>query len=217
MQLEINNITLHYTQEGTGQPLILLHGNGEDHSIFAPLTKQLSNHFTVYAIDSRNHGKSSKTDDFAYKTMAEDITQFVQKLELRGTSVVGFSDGAIIAALIEIANPNMFNKMALLGINLKPSDFKPENIEYLKEEYEKTNDPLFKMMLEEPNIELSALKAITCPTLVVKAEDELFVDELYENIVTTLPNAQLLEMKGHDHASYIVENDALYADLLKFF
>lgn len=217
MLLEINNIALHYTKEGAGKPLILLHGNGEDHTIFAPLTKQLSKHFTVYAIDSRNHGKSSKTDDYSYETMAEDITQFVQKLELRDVSVVGFSDGAIIAALIEIANPKTFNKMAFLGINLKPSDFKPENIEYLKEEYEKNNDPLFKMMLEEPNIELSALKAIACPTLVVKAEDELFVDELYENIVATLPNAQLLEMKGHDHASYIVESDALYVDLVKFF
>lgn len=216
MQIEINNITLHYQQEGSGSPLLLLHGNGEDHTIFNPLTEKLANHFSVYAIDSRNHGQSSKTEDFSYQSMAEDIIQFIEKLNLKNVSLVGFSDGAIIAALIEISKPKTFRKIALLGINLKPSDFKAENLAYLKEEYAKTNDPLFKMMLEEPNIELQSLKEITCPTLVVKAEDELFNDSLYENMMQTLPNAQLLTMKGHDHASYVVESDVLYSDLINF-
>lgn len=216
MQIQVNNITLHYQLEGTGEPLLLLHGNGEDHTIFEPLTKKLAEKFSVYAIDSRNHGQSSKTDDFSYQSMAEDIVAFIEKLDLKNVSLVGFSDGAIIAALIEINKPKTFNKIALLGINLKPSDFKPENLAYLKEEYAKNNDPLFKMMLEEPNIELESLKNINCPTLLVKAEDELFNDSLYEGMMKTLPNAQLLTMKGHDHASYVVESDALYSDLINF-
>lgn len=216
MQIQVNNVTLHYQLEGTGEPLILLHGNGEDHTIFEPLTKKLAEKFSVYAIDSRNHGQSSKTDDFSYQSMAEDIVAFIEKLDLKNVSLVGFSDGAIIAALIEINKPKTFNKIALLGINLKPSDFKPENLAYLKEEYAKNNDPLFKMMLEEPNIELESLKNINCPTLLVKAEDELFNDSLYEGMMKTLPNAQLLTMKGHDHASYVVESDALYSDLINF-
>lgn len=216
MQIQVNNITLHYQLEGTGEPLILLHGNGEDHTIFEPLTKKLAEKFSVYAIDSRNHGQSSKTDDFSYQSMAEDIVAFIEKLDLKNVSLVGFSDGAIIAALIEINKPKTFNKIALLGINLKPSDFKPENLAYLKEEYAKNNDPLFKMMLEEPNIELESLQNINCPTLLVKAEDELFNDSLYEGMMETLPNAQLLTMKGHDHASYVVESDVLYSDLINF-
>lgn len=217
MKIQVNNITLNYAKVGSGKPLILLHGNGEDHTIFNLLTKRLKTSYTIYAIDSRNHGESSKTDNFTYKAMAEDIEQFIQELKLHDASILGFSDGAIIAAMLEMEYPGTFEKIALLGINLKPSDFKAENIEWLKEEYAKSKDPLFKMMLEEPNIEMNSLKAIKCPTLVVRAENELFKDELYNNIMNTIPQASLLTIGGHDHASYIVENDMLYEELIKFF
>lgn len=216
MKIEVNNITINYAKVGSGLPLLLLHGSGEDLTIFGPLTNLLKEHFTVYAIDSRNHGESSKTEDFTYEAMAEDMIQFIDKLKLKDVSVVGFSDGAIVAAMMEIHRPTTFRKMALLGINLQPSDFKEENIAYLKEEYEASKNPLFKMMLEEPNIPLESLKAIKCPTLVVRAEDELFEDKLYADIMATIPKASLLIVGGHDHANYIVENDMLYNDLIKF-
>lgn len=216
MKIDVNNITINYVKEGDGDPLLFLHGNNEDLSIFNKLIGAFKNYYTVYAIDSRNHGESSKTDDFRYETMAEDIFQFVDKLGLKDVSVVGFSDGAISAVLAELSHPGLFAKMVLLGINLKPSDFKEECIEYLESEYEKTKDPLLKLMLEEPNIELQRLNAIKAPVLVVRAEDELFCDTLYDNIVKTIPSAELLIMKGHDHGSYIVESDALYEDVFKF-
>lgn len=217
MKIDVNTISINYAKVGSGQPLLLLHGNGEDLSIFAPLTNLLKEHYTVYALDSRNHGQSTKTDDYSYQAMANDVIAFVEQLELKDVLVLGFSDGAIVAAMIEMQRPQTFSKMALLGINLKPSDFKEENIAYLKEEYAKTKDPLFKMMLEEPNIELESLKSIKCPTLVVRAEDELFEDSLYISIMNTIPQASLLIVSGHDHASYIVENDMMYKNLIKFF
>ena len=82
MNIKVNGITLEYSKEGTGEPLILLHGNGEDHHIFDKLAEKLKEKFTVYAIDSRNHGKSSMTDDYSYETMAEDIFSFINALEL---------------------------------------------------------------------------------------------------------------------------------------
>lgn len=216
MYTEVNDIKLFYTKDGEGSPLILLHGNGEDHSIFNELATRLKNHFTVYAIDSRNHGQSSKTDDYSYMTMSEDIYQFIEKQDLQEVSIIGFSDGAIIATMLELAYPGTLNKMVLLGINLKPSDFKPENIAYLEDEYKRSNDSLIKLMLEEPNIDLSSLAAIKTPTLVVRAGDELFKDELYTDICSTMPNAELLIMDGHTHDSYIVNTDILYDDLKRF-
>ena len=55
---------IYYEKIGTGKPLILLHGNKEDHTIFNKLTASLKNSFTVYSIDSRGHGKSSSTKLF---------------------------------------------------------------------------------------------------------------------------------------------------------
>lgn len=216
MKINVNNITLNYIQEGQGEPLILLHGNGEDLQIFDKLISKLKKQFTVYAIDSRNHGSSTRTEDFSYETMAEDIHQFIEKLELKHVSVIGFSDGAIISLLLTLKYPLIFKKMVLLGVNLKPSDFKLDIYNSIVEEYEKTQDPLFKMMLEQPNIELDDLKEINTPTLVIGAEDDLYNEDSFQNIADTMPDTELKIMKGHDHGSYVINSDILYPSLNEF-
>ena len=216
MEINVNNITLNYLVKGNGNPLILLHGNGEDLQIFDKLVSKLEKQFTVYAIDSRNHGGSTRTEDFTYETMAEDIHQFIEKLELKHVSVIGFSDGAIISLLLTLKYPQTFDRMVLLGVNLKPADFKLEIYNSIAEEYEKTQDPLFKMMLEQPNIELDDLKEINTPTLVIGAEDDLYYEDSFKNIVNTMPNAVLKIIKGHDHGSYVVNNDVLYPYVTAF-
>ncbi len=216
MEINVNNITLNYLVKGNGNPLILLHGNGEDLQIFDKLVSKLEKQFTVYAIDSRNHGGSTRTEDFTYETMAEDIHQFIEKLELKHVSVIGFSDGAIISLLLILKYPETFDRMVLLGVNLKPTDFKLEIYNSIAEEYEKTQDPLFKMMLEQPNIELDDLKDINTPTLVIGAEDDLYYEDSFQNIVNAMSNAVLKIIKGHDHGSYVVNNDILYPYVAEF-
>lgn len=216
MKIDVNNITLNYTKGGKGDPLILLHGNGEDLHIFDSLIDKLELNFTVYAVDSRNHGDSTKTKDWTYEAMAEDIFQLIEKLQLKKVSIVGFSDGAIIALLLAIKHRDLFYKMVLLGVNLKPTDFKKGIYKSLVDEYEKTKDPLVKMMLEQPNIELEELKNIETPTLVVSAEDELFYRKVFKDMVKMMANAKLKIMKNHDHGSYIINTDVLFDDLVEF-
>lgn len=216
MKLDFNNITLNYQKIGSGNPLILLHGNGEDLHIFDKLVESLKQFFTIYAIDSRNHGQSSQTEDYSYNTMAKDIFQFIETLNLRNVSIVGFSDGAIIALLMSIENSSIFSKMVLLGVNLKPSDFKENIYQYLVGEYQKEKSPLIKMMLEEPNIELEQLENINIPTLVVAGEDDLFKIESFEKMKKSFPDCIFKIMYGYDHSSYIVNNDILNADLIQF-
>jgi pimeloyl-ACP methyl ester carboxylesterase len=216
MKIKVNDIELSYEKTGSGEALLLLHGNGEDHHIFDVIAAKLKNHFTVYAIDSRNHGESTKTDDYSYDTMAKDIAEFIRQLKIEKVNVLGFSDGAIVALLLA-THSELIHKMALLGVNLKPEDFTAESYQYLLESYEETKDSLLKLMLEEPNIELSDVKKVTIPTLVVAAEHDIFKPESFVTLTNTLPNAELIIMNGHEHDSYIVNQDILYADLLKFF
>lgn len=216
MEIAVNDITLHYEKKGNGAPLILLHGNGEDHHIFDKLIEKLAPYYTVYAIDSRNHGLSTKSDNFGYSSMAEDIIAFIRDLNIRKPSVLGFSDGAIISLLIALRHKDIFDKLILSGVNLKPSDFKDENLAWLKEEYAQTGDSLLKLMLEEPNIEMNSLKQISNKTLVVGGEDDLFKDRLFSDITATISDASLLIMKGYDHAGYIVDQDILFPYIKEF-
>lgn len=217
MKVTVNNIELAYEKFGNGEPLILLHGNGEDHHIFDVITNKLQNYFTIYSVDSRNHGESTKTEDYFYETMATDIYSFINTLKLGKVNIVGFSDGGIISLILAMNQSGCIRKMALLGVNLKPGDFKEDSFRFIKDTYEETKDPLFRLMLEHPNIELADVKAVTTPTLVVGAEHDVFKPESFVNLANTLPNAELIIMNGHEHDSYIVNQDILYPDLLKFF
>ena len=217
MEINVNNVKLSYIKEGEGKPLILMHGSGEDRHIFDEIINKLKKDFTVYAIDSRNHGESEKTDVFTYEAMSEDISEFIKKLKLDGAYVVGFSDGAILALMIGMKYPELIGKMALLGINLKPEDFKEAEYNYLLKEYNETKDPLFKMMLEQPDIELEKLKDVNIPTLVIAGENDVFYEKTFTDIVKVIPNAVLKIMGGHDHSSYIINQDILYTDFLEFF
>lgn len=215
-KIEVNDITLNYKETGKGKPIILLHGNGEDLHIFDKLTDKLKKHYCVYAIDSRNHGKSSQTDDYSYETMAHDIFCFIKELDLKKVSVIGFSDGAIISLLLELKYEGLFNKMALLGINLKPTDFRKKEYNFLMNAYTKTKDPLIKLMLEQPNIELEELNKIKTPVLVIAGQNDIFYRKTFINITNAIEGAYLKIMKGHDHGSYIADTDILYPDLIEF-
>lgn len=216
MRKKANNIEINYTKNGEGRPVILLHGNGEDYHIFDKLIPLLSNSYTVYALDSRNHGLSDKSDDYGYHSMMLDVISFIKVLDIKSPSLIGFSDGAIVGLMIALSESGLLDKLVLMGANLSPSDFKDESLEWLKDEFKKNNDPLFKLMLEEPNIDLESLKSISNKSLVIAGEDDIFKDETFDNIARMIPDAELKIMKGHDHASYIIGQDILFPTLKYF-
>lgn len=77
----VNGIILHYAVAGEGAPVILLHGNGEDHTIFSVETEQLvAAGYKVFAPDTRGHGANAPLPEYHYADMAEDIYGFIRTL-----------------------------------------------------------------------------------------------------------------------------------------
>jgi pimeloyl-ACP methyl ester carboxylesterase len=217
MFIKVNNTELFYEKYGNGDPLLLLHGNSEDHHVFDKLGAKLKNHFTLYAIDSRAQGRSAKTDDVSYDIMAEDTYRLIIELNLGKVNLIGFSDGGILGLLLALKDQSVLNKMAILGANLEPGDLTEAGTKLIKD-YHATGDfPLFRLVLEEPRIPLESLKTILTPTLVIGAEDDLIKTEVFAAIAGALPNSQLKTVMGHKHETYIVDNDMLYDDFTAFF
>ena len=218
MEIRVNGVSIHYEKTGAAGPsMLLLHGNGEDSRIFDAIAPKLSETFTIYAIDSRNHGLSQKTGIYSYQTMSEDIHAFIKALNLDGAHIIGFSDGAIVGLTLAMQHGGIIGKMALLGINLKPEDFTEEAYQYVKSTYEETNDPLFKLMLEQPRIELDDIRHVSNPILVVAAGNDIYRQDTFQQLAEALPDAALKIMQGHDHGSYIINQDILLDDFLRFF
>lgn len=117
MYLSVNGIDLWYEKAGSGPAVVLLHGNTESSKIFGVLTEQLKHRFTVYAIDSRCHGKSTKTDEISYELMADDVAAFIEELRLEQPVLYGFSDGGIIGLILASKHPALLGKLMVSGAN----------------------------------------------------------------------------------------------------
>ena len=57
-KIHVNHVDIFYEMVGQGRPLVLIHGNGEDHTIFDRTVHLLEEKHTCYLPDSRGHGKS---------------------------------------------------------------------------------------------------------------------------------------------------------------
>ena len=214
MKITVNKAELYYEAVGSGDSLIMIHGNGESHEIFNEAVKLLAPHFTCYLIDSRGHGQSQKVSEFHYADMAEDIYQFIQALSLQNITYYGFSDGGIIGLLLASRYPNLFDRMIISGANTSPaaiSDWAEENYPDWRRIIRK--DPLFKLMMTEPDITAEQLGAITVPTLVLAGSEDVIDEEDTRFIASSIHGAELKILEGEDHDSYIV-GSAKIAELI---
>jgi len=217
MKIYVGDIEIHFEKKGQGHPLIMLHGNGEDLTIFNELSESLKDQFTIYLIDSRNHGKSSKTNDYAYEIMAFDLVQFMGKLRIEDPYLFGFSDGGIICLLLSMAFPNLVSKMAIAGANLTPKGFRAKDLQEMKRHYEKTLDPLYHMMLTQPHIRHQDLHKITAKTLIIAGENDSITKKHTQSIKDHIKHSELRIIPSKSHEDYIIHSDVLKEILLTFF
>ena len=216
MILKINEIELFYEKCGSGQPIILIHGNGEDHNIFDEIIPLLSNYFTVYAVDLRGHGKSSKINEYNYQDMADDIIYFIKELNLENPIYYGFSDGGIIGLLIASQYQNLLSHLIISGANTCPHGLKNKWYYLFKLIYLLTRDKKMKMMLTQPNISKEELEKITIPTLVLAGSKDMISEDNTREIAQYIKNSTLNILEGETHSSYVVHSPRLF-DLIKSF
>ena len=214
---EVNGLRIHYAEAGEGRPVVLLHGNGEDHNLFETEIGQLvAAGYRVYAPDSRGHGKNEPLTEYHYADMAEDVYQFIKTLGLEKPALYGHSDGGIIALLLEISHPGTLSVMAVSGTNLSPEGIISSFIEEFTELNEKKPDPLITLMLTEPHIEPAELRKITIPVLVTVGDDDLILPEETEKLSENLVNSVTVVVEGADHGSYIVGSPVMGEMLVRF-
>ena len=213
----VNGVLLHYEAAGEGRPVVLVHGNGEDHHLFDVEIDQLTAAgYRVYAPDSRGHGLNERLSEYHYADMAEDMYQFIQELKLGKPAFYGFSDGGIIGLMLILRHPDCLSVLAISGTNLSPEGLIPSFIEEYTAINEKEPNPLITLMLTEPHIPPEALKDISVPVLVTAGENDLILPSETEKIAGLIPNAELQILKGHDHGSYIAGSEIMGELLIRF-
>lgn len=216
--IHVNGVDMHYAVAGSGKPVILIHGNGEDHNLFEIQMDQLTAAgYRVYAPDSRGHGANAPLTEYHYADMAEDVYQFICALDLDRPLYYGHSDGGIIGLLLEISHPGTVSGMAVSGTNLSPAGLEKSFVDKYAAINAKAPDPLLTLMLEEPHIDPEELEQIDIPVLVTAGSSDLILPEETRRIAAHLPHAKLVIVEGADHGSYIVGSEIMGKLLLDFF
>lgn len=214
MMVSVNGVEINLEIVGNGPPLILLHGNGEDHTIFNRSVSVLKESFTIYLPDSRGHGGSSSVDEFHYDDMAEDMFALIEELQIERPMFCGYSDGGIVGLLLASRHPGLFSKLIVCGANTDPSMLKGFFMFMCKHSGKMRADPKIRMMLEEPHITAEGLSRIDVPTIVVVGSRDAVRLEDTEFIVSSIPDAKKMILKGETHGSYIENGDKLSAIIL---
>ena len=212
MLINVNDLNLYYEKKGSGRPLLMVHGNSEDHTIFDEAAEVLKDHFTVYQLDSRDHGQSDKVKEVHYDDMADDIVAFLEKNDLKDVVYYGFSDGGILG-ILSAPKTDRISRMILSGANLTPDGVKLSLKLLVKVFYFFTKDSKLKMILNEPHISKEDLAKVKVKTTVVVGEKDMVTMEETKIIAENIPDSKLIVLPKEGHGSYIVHKTKI-ADLI---
>ena len=205
------DIELFYREKGSGEPLILLHGNGEDGSYFVHQIEHFQSRYRVIALDTRGHGRSPRgSAPFTIRQFALDLYDFLRAHEIPSAVLLGFSDGANIAMQFALDHPEMVRALILNGGNLDPSGVRrstqlPIELGYRIAKHfascskgAKRNAELLGLMVNEPHLTPADLSRLSMPALVICGTRDMIRESHSKMIADSLPRASLTILPG-DH------------------
>lgn len=200
-----------FMEKGQGEPIILLHGNGENCGYFKGQIDEFSNYFHVYAIDTRGHGKTPRgTMPFTIRQFADDLLGLMDEQGIDKAHLLGFSDGGNIAMVFAIQYPDRVNRLILNGANLNADGVKkttqiPIEIGYKiarmfadKSDSARSNAEMLGLMVNDPNVMPDELAGIKAKTLVIAGTKDMIKKEHTKQIADNISSAKLVFING-DH------------------
>ena len=234
-KVSVNGIDMYFESYGSGQAVVVIHGNGESGASLHNQIAHFMHNNRVVVADNRGHGKSSLGHDpLNYVQMMEDWNSLLEHLDIKNANVIGWSDGGILALLLAIHHPEKVNKMAIMGANLQPGEgaVNPWAQEFVAiaraavEEMIATKDTSqnwlvaqqqLMLLAEQPNIAIEDVHKITAPVLVMAADKDIIRDTHTLEIFNNLQRAHLAILPGTTHWAPVTDAKSFNVMVAKFF
>jgi abhydrolase domain-containing protein 6 len=114
--IKLDGKTIHYTAQGSGPALVLVHGFGGSTDAWKKLTSLLAPQYTVYALDLPGFGLSDKPADASYSmpAQADTVCALIKALGLEETVLIGHSMGGVIVADINTKLPDRIKGLIMI-------------------------------------------------------------------------------------------------------
>ena len=237
---DVNGVQIYYEEQGSGEPLVLLHGFFQSTQAWDDLAPEFAEKFRVIVMDLRGHGRSSfPQGQFRHGDAAEDVFGVLDHLGIDQFSAVGFSSGGMTLLHMATQQPARVRAMVLDGAQTYFSDsdrsikiampLEPPNQREWEElrRYRQDDDERilnlrrqFIVMAEDyddMSFTPARLGQITARTLVVQGERDPYCPismavEMYESI----PNANLWIVPNGGHGVHLQFKNQFAKTALEF-
>lgn len=213
----IGDIKLVYYEKGTGDTVLLIHGNSMNSIMMKKMFNYLSQFYHVVAVDSRGHGGSeSGKKAYSIELFAEDMVEFCRNKFLNNIIVIGYSDGANVALRIASRYPDLARKMVLISGNYNahglkwliriPAVFIKLIMEIIKKIFPNTRFTLWKinLLLSNYGITEKELEKINTDILILAAKHDFIYRKHQIEMSRHLKNAHMYVVRATNHINIIV-------------
>jgi haloalkane dehalogenase len=131
--LEQDGLRLHYLDEGSGPPVLLLHGEPTWSYLYRKVIPELVPGARALAPDYFGFGRSDKPlriEDYSYDFHVRSIVRFVEALDLRGLTVVVQDWGGPIGLRLAVEHPERVDRLVIMNTGLSAG--RPPSEEWLR-------------------------------------------------------------------------------------
>lgn len=244
---EIGGASIYYEViENAGKPtLLFLHGGLGNISDFNSVVPMFADNYNIVGIDSRGHGRSTLgTERLTYKRLQLDAEAIINHLQLDDVSVLGYSDGGVVAYRLALSSTLKIQKIVTLGaVCNKDCAQWNENFfaevtheDYITSDHFMGNFDFYQHHNPQPDVhnfidrtlemwmDRSAdgypdidAETIAIPTLIVRGNDDLDTLEDYVEMIPKIPNSILFNVPFEAHTPTFEKYPQFFAAVVKDF
>jgi pimeloyl-ACP methyl ester carboxylesterase len=238
----IDEANIYYEETGViDQPvLLLLHGGLGSIEDFNPIIPRIEKDFHIIGVDSRGQGKSTLgIKKLSYEVVQDDIEQLLKSIRVQELSIIGFSDGGIVAYRLATYSNLKINKLVTISsrwhknnvtetrefLSVTPKSWRnkfPETVatyEKLNPEadFEKLCTAVVDMWLNEDSYPNENVKNISANTLIVRGDkDHLIKRSFAFEVAQLIKDSNLANIAFAGHALQMDQPELLTLTINKF-
>ena len=227
-----NSVQIYFETYGSGEPVLVLHGGLGCLERMHHQIRALAEKYLVIAVDTRGHGRSSGAEEpFSYALLADDMLAVLDTLKIARVSIVGWSDGGIMALDLAMRYPDRVRKLVAIGANydvdgvvVKPAPH-PEvppsrgvcarvsrDPHHWPVLYQKVTD----MWRTQPHYSIEDLGKIKSPTLIMAGEFDVISRSHTHQLAKAIPQSQEIIIEAGAHSVSDQNASAINSYILNF-
>jgi pimeloyl-ACP methyl ester carboxylesterase len=227
----VNGINMYYEINGTGKPLVLIHGGGSTiQTTFSKVLPLFAKHHKVIAVELQAHGHTSdRNAPESFDQDAEDVAALLKVLKIDKADILGFSNGGNTTMKIAMKYPSLVDKLVIIsalykregmfsgffeGLERATLNDMPEHLRNAFLSIKNDSAALLNMfnkdrmrMVQFKDWSDDDLASIHAPSLIVLGDKDVVTTEHGVQMQRKIKNSQLMIIPGN-HGSFIGEGMA---------